>query len=172
MEFEKTLNPVKQYREILNFVFKIYQSTSGKYPRLEWLEKKPSTNDFKEFAKAYGQFLRYRLENEFDEMYIMRDYSGKIIATFALVYMFQGKDTWWIPEDMRDRIYLEFFMVSEKARGQGIGKHALDISSKIAESMKRKLAVVTFEDIKAYNYYVKQRFKPVRRYKNFVILER
>ncbi len=170
MRFEKVENPTSLYDELLRFVFRIYQSTSGKYPRLEWLEEKPPTDNFPAFAAAYGPFLKSRLEDEFDELYVMRNH--EIIATFALVYRFENKDVPWIPEDMRDRVYLEFFMVHPEWRGRGIGEKAMRIASQRAGEIGKNLAVVTFEDLDAYDYYIRHGFRLARRFGEFVILER
>ncbi len=170
MEFQKVTASQEIHDELLLFVFRIYQSTSGKYPRLEWSSEKPSTHDFSSFSRVYGPFLKFRLEREFDELYVMRE--KEIIATFALVYKFEGKEVPWIPIDLRDHVYLEFFMVRDNFRGKGIGKMALELSLKRARERGKRLAVVTFEDLDSYNYYLVHGFKLIRRYKNFVILEK
>ena len=170
MRFQRVENPAELFGELVRFVFRIYKSTSGKYPRMEWVEKKPDPDDFEGFSRCYGPFLKSRLEGEFDELYILRN--GRITATFALVYRFEGKEIPWIPEDMRDRVYLEFLMVDERARGKGIGREIIEFSEKRAREMGRRIAVVTFEDIEAYDYYIAMGFRVIRRFGQFVVLER
>ncbi|NPA75409.1 MAG: GNAT family N-acetyltransferase [Euryarchaeota archaeon] len=136
---------------------------------MEWLAHKPGPDDYEGFEKAYREFLHYRLTEEFDELYIMRD--DEIIATFALVYRFDDKNVPWIvPELKKKCVFLEFFMVHHEHRGEGLGACAMEMAVNKAKSMGRNLCVVTFEDLDAYPYYVNKGFRPVRRDGNFITL--
>ncbi|NJE77378.1 GNAT family N-acetyltransferase, partial [Thermococcus sp. ES12] len=95
MEIVKVENPLSLKDELLSFVFRVYQGTNGAYPALEWVENKPSPEDFEGFKRVYESFLEFRLGKEFDELYTLKE-NGKIIGVIALVYTFNGKDVWWV----------------------------------------------------------------------------
>ena len=172
MKFQRTANSPLLYNDLLLFAFLIYESTSGRYPRLEWLTKKPRMDDFNGFENAYSEFLKARLTEEFDELYIARD-KNTIIGTFALVYNFEGKHIPWIPDSAkRQCIFLEFLMVHPEFRARGLGKEALRIAQEKASKMNKKICVVTFEDLQAYTYYLKNEFKVKERFSHYVLMER
>ncbi len=171
MEFQKVTVSREIYDDLLLFVFRIYQSTSGKYPRLEWISEKPSTDDFSSFSRVYGPFLKFRLEKEFDELYVMRE--KEIIATFALVYKFENKHIKWIPATAkRHCVFLEFFMVHPEFRARGLGTEALRIAQEKANELDKKICVITFEDLQAYNYYLKNGFELKLRFGPYALMER
>ena len=68
--------------ELVAFVFDIYRATEGEYPFLEWLDRKPSLDDFKGFKRVYHSFLEERMKHEFDKVYVWKNEG--IIGTAAL----------------------------------------------------------------------------------------
>ena len=165
----KIEEPDRYMSELLHFVFEIYRSTNGAYPRMEWLSEKPRTDDFYSFARAYGEFLNFRLKGEFDELYLLL--APNIAGTFALVYRFEGKNIPWFPEDIKNNcVFLEFFMVHPSHQGKGFGHRMLSLAMRKARELGKDLCVVTFEDLPAYTYYLKRGFRPIRKDGTFVTL--
>lgn len=121
MEIVEITNPLKLKDELLNFVFRVYKGTNGAYPALEWVDEKPSTEDFEGFRRVYEPFLEFRLSKEFDELYVGME-RGIIIGTIALVYTLEGKDVWWVPEGIKNGRtgLIEFFMVDPDYKGRGV----------------------------------------------------
>ncbi len=170
MEKMRVKNPEKYEDRLLNFVYEIYRSTGGRYPRMEWLDQKPDVNDYDAFAKAYGDFLHYRLTTELDEIYIYED--SRIIATFGLLYRFDGKGIFWIEKRYKKScLFLEFFMVHPSYRGRGIGKEILNFAREKARKMGKELCVVTFPDLDAYRYYLRNGFEEISRNGSFATLK-
>ncbi|AFK22865.1 GNAT family N-acetyltransferase [Pyrococcus sp. ST04] len=173
MEILKVDEPEKLESELMRFVFRIYQSTNGKYPALEWVDRKPSVDDFEGFSRVYRPFLKFRLGEEFDELYIVKD-KENIVGTVALVYNLKGKNIWWIPDDLKESEavgLIEFFMVDEKYRGKGIGGKLLTIAIERLRKIGKVPHVVTFPNLKAYEYYLKRGFKEIMRFGEFAILK-
>ncbi len=171
MEIKKIEDGNEYIDKLMSFVFLIYQSTGGNYPRLEWLVEKPAAKDFYGFDRAYRNFLKYRINEEFDELYIIEE--EKIIATFALVYKFENKSIKWIPDDFKNLCgFLEFFMVHPARRGQGLGKEIIEFSQDRIKEMEKRFCVVTFQDLQAYPYYRALGFTDLLKYGNFVLMER
>ena len=143
--------------ELIKFVHSIYLATNGAYPLLEWVDEKPSPNDFKTFEKIYAPFLKERLEKEFDEIYIWR--SKEIIGTGALVYKFEGKDIPWIPSLPSKAGFIEFLMVSPQHQGKGYGKKFLFFLIHRLHQLAKDAYVVTSPFIDAYFFYKKMDLK-------------
>ncbi|CAB50221.1 GNAT family N-acetyltransferase [Pyrococcus abyssi] len=170
---ERIGNPIEVKDELLNLMFRIYRSTEGKYPALEWADEKPSLDDFPGFKKVYEPFLEFRLTKEFDELYVYKE-NNRIIGTVALVYKgIKEKGIWWVPEELiNERTGLiELFVVDPEFQGKGIGSALLEFAIKRLNSLGKDAYVVTFPNIDAYRYYLKKGFKEVMRYKEFVILK-
>ncbi|MCD6481484.1 MAG: GNAT family N-acetyltransferase [Thermoplasmata archaeon] len=156
--------------ELLEFVHSIYRATDGKYPLLEWVDEKPSPEDFPAFKSVYEPFLRRRMDKEFDEMYVWGKQS--IEATAALVYDFEGKDMEWIPESFRRKgnAFIEFFMVSPSLWGRGYGKKILAFLLDEIRRRKMHAHVSTSDIIDAYDFYIKNGFREVGRHGIFIIM--
>ncbi|WP_029550977.1 GNAT family N-acetyltransferase [Thermococcus zilligii] len=169
---ERVEKPLELKDELLKFVFRVYQGTGGAYPALEWVEKKPSTDDFQGFRQVYEPFLEFRLGKEFDELYILRE-DGRIIGTVALVYSIEGKDVWWVPEEIKSEKagLIEFFMVEPAYRGKGYGSRLLEFAVARLKELGREAYVITFPNLEAYSYYVRKGFTRVMDYKEFVVLK-
>ena len=172
MGIERVENPLKLKGELVKFVFRVYQGTGGAYPALEWVEDKPSTDNFEGFKKVYEPFLEFRLGKEFDELYVLRD-DGNIIGTVALVYNLEGKDVWWVPEEIKNEKtgLIEFFMVNPKYKGRGYGSKLLEFAVKRLRELDREACVITFPNLEAYEYYLKKGFNKLMNYKEFVVLK-
>ena len=174
MGIEKVQEPLSLKDELLHFVFRVYQGTNGAYPALEWVEKKPSIDDFEGFREVYEPFLEFRLGKEFDELYILRDEEGRITGTVALVYNLEGKNVWWVPDEIKDGKtgLIEFFMVDPTYRGKGYGSRLLEFATQRLKELGREAYVITFPELEAYSYYIRKGFVKVMDYREFVVLKR
>lgn len=173
MRIERVKNPLSLKDELLKFVFRVYQSTNGAYPALEWVENKPSPDDFDGFKKVYEPFLEFRLGKEFDELYVLRDNDGKIAGTVALVYNLEGKDVWWVPEEIKDEKtgLIEFFMVHPDYKGKGYGSKLLGFAIERLKNLGKDPYIITFPNLEAYEYYLRRGFVKVMDYRGFVVLK-
>jgi len=174
VEIEKVKNPLGLKNELVRFVFRVYQGTGGAYPALEWVEDKPSTDDFEGFKKVYEPFLEFRLRDEFDELYILKNGEGKIIGTVALVYNLEDKEAWWVPEEIKNEKtgLIEFFMVDPVHKGKGYGSKLLEFAVQRLKGLGKEPYVITFPELEAYSYYMKKGFVKVMDYKEFVVLKK
>ncbi len=172
MGIERVKNPLEMKGELLKFVFRVYGGTGGAYPALEWVEEKPSTDDFEGFKKVYGPFLEFRLGKEFDELYVLRK-DGRILGTVALVYNLKGKDVWWVPEEIKNERtgLIEFFMVDPSYKGKGYGSKLLELAVGRLKELGKEAYVITFPHLEAYSYYMKKGFTKVMDYGEFVVLK-
>ncbi|WP_297065578.1 GNAT family N-acetyltransferase [Thermococcus sp.] len=172
MGIERVDNPLSLKDELLKFVFEVYRSTKGTYPALEWVEKKPSPEDFEGFKRVYEPFLEFRLTREFNELYTMRK-GGQLVGTVALVYDLKDKDVWWVPDEIKNEKagLIEFFMVSSGYRGKGYGSKLLNFAVKRLLSLGKTPYVITFPSLDAYGYYLRRGFEKVMDYGEFVILK-
>ena len=170
---ERIEKPLSLRDELLKFVFEVYRSTEGAYPALEWVEKKPSSEDFEGFKRVYEPFLEFRLGKEFDELYILRE-RGQLVGTVALVYELEGKDIPWVPEEIKTEKtgLIEFFMVHPLYRGRGYGSTLLDFAIGRLLSLGKTPYVVTFPNLRAYGYYLMRGFEKVMDYGGFVVLRK
>ena len=174
MRIEIAREPLKLKDELVRFVFRVYQGTGGAYPALEWVENKPSTDDFDGFKEVYEPFLEFRLGKEFDELYVLRDDEGKIAGTVALVYNPEGKNLWWVPDEIKDEKtgLIEFFMVDPAYKGRGYGSQLLEFAIQRLRELGKVPYVITFPGLEAYSYYIKKGFEKVMDYKEFVVLKK
>lgn len=173
MEIVKVENPISLKEKLLKFVFRVYQGTSGAYPALEWVEKKPSPDDFEGFKKVYEPFLEFRLRDEFDELYLLRE-GEEIVGTVALVYNLEGKEAWWVPDEIKGKKkgLIEFFMVHPAYKGRGYGSKLLEFAVKRLKELGKEAYVITFPHLEAYSYYLRNGFRKVMDYKEFVVLKK
>ena len=157
--------------DLVKFVFSIYKATNGAYPLLEWIEEKPSTDDFATFEKIYKPFLKKRMEEEFDEFYFIE--KNELIGTVALVYKFEGKEIEWIPERLKrkENGFIEFLLVSSAHQGKGYGKMLLGFAIKRLNELNKKAFIVTSKKLPAFNFYKKFGFAEYDDYNEFVILK-
>jgi len=170
LRIKRVENPPSLRDRLLEFVFQVYRGTGGRYPALEWVEEKPSPEDFAGFRKVYEPFLRFRLEEEFDELYVIGE--GEIIGTVALVYNLEGKGLWWIPDDVRggNAGFVEFLMVRPDLRGRGYGGELLRFAVRRLDELGKVPHVVTFPWLEAYSYYLRKGFTEVHR-NRYVVLK-
>ncbi len=172
MKIVKIQNPMKLKDKLLEFVFRVYKGTNGAYPALEWVEKKPSPDDFKGFKKVYEPFLEFRLGKEFDELYILKE-GEKIVGTVALVYNLKGKNVWWVPDDIKSEKtgLIEFFMVDPEYKGKGYGSKLLEFAVERLKELGKDVYIITFPHLEAYSYYLRKGFVKVMDYRDFVVLK-
>ncbi len=172
MEIQRAERPAELKEELLRLAFRVYKSTGGAYPALEWAENKPSPNDFEGFREVYEPFLEFRLRDEFDELYLLRTDSGRIAGTVALVYNLRGKEVWWVPEEITDGRagLIEFFMVDPEFRGMGYGSRLLAFAVERLREIGKVPYVITFPNLDAYAYYLEKGFREVMRFREFVVL--
>lgn len=174
MKIVKIENPLFLKDELLRFVFRVYQGTNGAYPALEWVENKPSPDDFEGFKRVYEPFLEFRLRDEFDELYVLRNEDGRLIGTVALVYNLEGKEAWWVPKEIKNEKtgLIEFFMVDPAYKGKGYGSKLLEFAVERLRELGKEAYVITFPHLEAYSYYLKKGFKKLMDYKEFVVLKK
>ena len=174
MRIERVERPLELKGKLVKFVFRVYQGTGGKYPALEWVEEKPSTDDFEGFKRVYEPFLEFRLGKEFDELYVLRDGEGRIAGTVALVYNLEGKDVWWVPEEIKgeETGLIEFFMVDPAYKGKGYGSMLLEFAVERLNELGKVPYVITFPELEAYSYYMRKGFVKVMDYREFVVLKK
>ncbi|NJE61134.1 GNAT family N-acetyltransferase [Thermococcus sp. 21S7] len=174
MRIERVDEPLRLKDELVHFVFRVYQGTGGAYPALEWVENKPSTDDVEGFRRVYEPFLEFRLGKEFDELYVLRDDGGRIAGTVALVYNLEGKDVWWVPEEIKGEKtgLIEFFMVDPSYRGRGYGSELLEFAIQRLRELGKVPYVITFPELEAYSYYLRKGFVKMMDYREFVVLKR
>jgi len=156
--------------ELVAFVYRIYRSTEGAYPLLEWVEEKPAVDNRAAFEGVYLPFLEMRMQKEFDKLYVWRE--SDIIATVALVYDFKSKNIEWFPSSLMNdsTALIEFLMVAPEYQGKGYGKGALEYAIKKLRAMGKRAYVVTSKHLGAYDFYRKHGFSDVRRYREFIIM--
>lgn len=156
--------------DLVKFVFSTYKATNGAYPLLEWVEKKPSIDDFATFEKIYKPFLKKRMEEEFDEFYFIEE--NELIGIVALVYKFKGKEIEWIPKRLKrkENGFIEFLLVSPVHQGKGYGKMLLEFAIKRLNELNKNAYVVTSKKLPAFNFYKKFGFVEYGDYNGFVIL--
>ena len=173
MRITRVRNPLELKDELVKFVFRVYQGTNGAYPALEWVENKPSIDDFEGFKRVYEPFLEFRLGKEFDELYLGTE-EEKVIGTIALVYNLEGKEAWWVPEEIKSEKtgLIEFFMVDPAYKGKGYGSQLLEFAVERLRELKKKPYIITFPNLEAYSYYLKKGFKKIMDYKEFVVLKK
>jgi len=169
---ERVEKPLEMKGKLLKFVFRVYRGTGGAYPALEWVEDKPSIEDFDGFRKVYEPFLEFRLGKEFDELYVLRE-DGRIIGTVALVYKLEGRDVWWVPEEIKNEKtgLIEFFMVDPEYKGRGYGSRLLEFAVERLMELGKEVYVITFPHLEAYSYYMRKGFTKVMDYREFVVLK-
>ncbi|MDK2983959.1 MAG: hypothetical protein PWP19_1437 [Thermococcaceae archaeon] len=173
MKIVKIENPLFLKDELLRFVFRVYQGTNGAYPALEWVENKPSPDDFEGFKRVYEPFLEFRLRDEFDELYLLRE-GEEIVGTVALVYNLEGKEAWWVPKEIKNEKtgLIEFFMVDPAYKGKGYGSKLLQFAVERLRKLGKEAYVITFPHLEAYSYYLRKGFKKLMDYKEFVVLKK
>ncbi len=67
---------LSRFEEIYSLLKDVYAATEGRYPALEWVHDKPWPGEEgweERFREIYAPFLRWRLENELDEIITMED---------------------------------------------------------------------------------------------------
>ncbi len=171
MRIERLKDPVGSVSELLAFVFRVYAGTGGRYPALEWVERKPAPDDFTGFKEVYEPFLRFRLREEFDEVFVLR--SGKrITGTVAVVLNVKGRGAWWVPPWLEGEGVglVEFLMVDPAFKGRGYGSLLLNLALDRLLSEGKTPHVITFPELEAYGYYLRRGFARVGEYGRFVVL--
>jgi len=166
----------KLYDRLLHFMAEIYVSTAGKYPAMEWLPpwEKPDPNApnfFEEFSKKYGSFLKWRLTQELDEVYLAF-IDDELVGVVGLNYDLEGKTIPWIPEELtkrKDVGFIELFAVHPKHRGKGIGTTLFKMAINRLKELGKKPFVVTFPDLNAVKFYEKMGGKIIMKFDKFLI---
>jgi len=164
------------YEELLMFMARIYVSTNRKYPAMEWLppEEKPdpTREDFlDDFKKKYGPFLKWRLIQELDEIFLAF-IEKKLVGIIALNHNLKGKKIPWIPEEYlarNDVGFIELFAVDPAYRGRGIGKTLFRRAVQRLRELGKKPCVVTFPNLEAVAFYEGMGGKKEKTYKEFVL---
>lgn len=171
MAIEKVTDPLSTKSALLGLVFRVYQGTGGAYPALEWVEEKPTPDDFEGFRRVYEPFLEFRLKEEFDELYFLVE-NGRTLGTVALVYNLKGKNIRWVPEEIRNEEtgLIEFFMVDPEFWGKGYGSKLLDFAVEMLLSLGKAPYVITFPGLGAYRYYLRHGFRKVMDYEGFIVM--
>lgn len=158
--------------ELLAFVYRIYQSTGGSYPLLEWVEKKPAVDNRAAFETIYRPFLKARMKQEFDALYVWRNGGGALIATVALVHRLKGKTIEWFPPHLmtHDAALIEFLMVAPDHQRKGYGKAVLAYALERLHAMGKRAYVATSPHLSAHDFYRAHGFRDVCRHNKFTIM--
>ena len=166
---------ISLYNILLGFMARIYVSTGGKYPAMEWLspEEKPKIGDenfLKDFEEKYGPFLKWRLSAELDEVFLATQ-DNKLVGIIALNHRVVGKDIPWIPKNYaRDDVgFIELFAVDPEYRGRGIGKKLFQEAINRLKELGKKPCVVTFPNLEAVKFYESMGGKKEKEYDVFVL---
>ena len=154
-----TENILEFYEEIFSLVMSVYIGTEGKYPAMEWLspDEKPKIDspDFEsDFRAKYGDFLKWRLSREIDEIFLAH-VSGKLIGCVGLNYNLKGKEIPWIPSEFMSDNYgfIELLVVHPSYQGKGIGKELFLKALERLRELKKEGCVVTFPNLEAVSFY-------------------
>ncbi|GEM_PF-664202 len=171
MKVERLRDPIGSVEDLLTFVFRVYSGTGGRYPALEWVDRKPAPDDFAGFREVYRPFLEFRLREEFDEVFVLRSGEG-IAGTVAVVFNVRGKGVWWVPPWLEGEGVglVEFLMVDPALKGRGYGSLLLNTALNRLLSAGKEPYVITFPDLEAYGYYLRRGFVEVSEYGRFVVL--
>ncbi len=164
MHFER-VDGLSVLDDLVKLAYEIYAYTNKDYPRLEWLDKKPE--DFEDFCEAYRDFLKNRVKEEFDEIYVSKK-DKKIVACFAFV--FGAKDVPWINNEKC--MFVELIMVHPSYQKLGLGREIIEFSWERAKRENLRLCISTFRDIKSYGFYLKNNFKEIEEREGYVIMEK
>jgi len=170
-----TDNISELFEKILSLLMSVYISTDGKYPAMEWLspEEKPKINsqDFEsDFREKYGDFLRWRLSKEIDELFLAY-YNGELAGCVGLNYKLEGKKIPWIPSEFMDNQYgfIELLVVHPNFQGKGIGKKLFLIALKRLKDLKKRGCVVTFPNLDAVTFYESLGGVKVKEYDGYLL---
>lgn len=137
------------------------------------MENKFFFDDFDGFKKVYELFFEFRFGKEFDEFYVFRDNDGKIVGIVVFVYNFEGKDVWWVFEEIKDEKmgFIEFFMVYFDYKGKGYGLKFLGFVIERFKNFGKDLYIIMFFNFEVYEYYFRRGFVKVMDYRGFVVLK-
>lgn len=165
---------------LLRFMFDVYVSTDGRYPKLEWLKKgqKPDPrepNCFNKFVFYYKPFLEWRLKREIDEIFIARvNDVGEIIGVIGINSDLRNKYVPWVPREFMKRSdvgFIELFAVHPNYRGRGIGSRLFDIALNRLRELGKRPLLTTFPDLEALEFYKRKGGRIVKRMDKYVIIE-
>ncbi len=166
--------------QLIKLMFRVYLSTKGNYPKLEWLRnnQKPRIDQpdaFKKFRFYYEPFLKWRLKKEIDELFIIRDEESKeIIGVIGINYNLKEKYVPWIPKEYmnRDDIgFIELLAVDPKHQGKGIGSKLFDIAINRLKELGKKPLLTTFPDLKALQFYKNKGGVIIRKMNKYVTIQ-
>lgn len=148
---------MEKFEEIYSLLMDVYAATGGKYPALEWLYEKPIPGEigWKEgFRRAYRPFLKWRLENELDEVFAVED--GRIIGIIGINYDIKEKEVFEEYERLfrevgikldENSAFLEVLAVHPSRWKKGIGRILLLTAMERLRSLNKKGYGITFPDL-------------------------
>lgn len=147
------------YERLIRLLAEVYRDTEGKYPAMEWLkpEEKPDPNSpslLKDFEDKYGGFLRWRLEEEIDELTVATN-GEEVVGCVGLNYKLEKKNVPWIPEEFKNEEYgfIEMLVVHPEWQGLGLGKLLFERAINKLKKLGKRGCVVTFPNLDAISFY-------------------
>ncbi|GEM_PF-2974221 len=147
---------ISRFEEIYTLMRDVYEKTGGKYPALEWVHKKPvpGEKEWKDrFREIYAPFLRWRLENEIDEIITVED--PEIIGIIGINYVhnpevFEGYRRIFREIGMElheNSAFLEILAVHPSRWRKGLGRLLLESAIDRVKDTGRKAYGITFPDL-------------------------
>ncbi len=148
---------LSRFEDIYSLLRDVYEATGGKYPALEWVYEKPLPGEMEwegRFREIYEPFLRWRLENELDEIFTVED--NGIIGIIGLNYDIREKE---VLEEYRrlfarigveleeNAAFLEILAVHPSRWRGGIGRILLKTAMEHLEKMGKKGYGITFPNL-------------------------
>jgi len=168
----KVENPNEIRDELLRFAFRVYSHTGGTYPMHGWGNKKPAVGDWEAFREIYEPVLKWRIKEEFDELYlgIQKD-TKEIVSTLAIAYNLKNKNLPWISEKMKRRrnaALLTFFLVYPRGKGYGVSILYHGISH--VRKQKKCPFIISPRESESVEYFKKRGFVEFEESRDFVVL--
>ncbi len=148
---------LSRFDEIYALLMDVYEATGGRYPALEWVYSKPLPGEkgWKDrFGEIYRPFLRWRLENELDEIFTVEDEG--IIGIIGLNYDISEKEIFEEYHRLFARMsieleenaaFLEILAVHPSKWREGIGRVLLKTAMEHLERMGKKGYGITFPNL-------------------------
>ena len=144
-----------RFEEIYCLMRDVYMATNGGYPALEWAHDKPYPDEEgweERFREIYAPFLRWRLENEIDELITLEDPEiigviginhpdGEVLDDYKRIFHAIGREL----DD--DAVFLEILALHPSHWGKGYGRRLLESALRTVKDSGKKACGITFPDL-------------------------